>query len=74
MTEENEGRAGEGKHGVQSLEIGMGNVALKVFTMISTFGTALDVTADELRVETFFPADEFSAQFFRTLAQNTAVA
>lgn len=56
------------------LEIGMGNVALKVFTMISTFGTALDVTADELRVETFFPADEFSAQFFRTLAQNTTVA
>lgn len=49
------------------LEIGMGNVALKVFTMISTFGTALDVTADELRVETFFPADDFSAQFFRAL-------
>jgi hypothetical protein len=52
------------------LEIGMGDLALKVFTMISTFGTALDVTADELRVETFFPADDFSAQFFRGLAQS----
>ena len=36
--------------------------------MISTFGTALDITADELRVETFFPADDFSTQFFQSLA------
>ena len=29
--------------------------------MISTIGTAMDVTPQELRVETFFPADEESA-------------
>jgi transcriptional regulator with XRE-family HTH domain len=42
----------------------LGEHTLKVFSMVSTFGTALDVTADELRVETFFPADEFSRDFF----------
>lgn len=51
------------------LEINLGAQALKVFTMISTFGTALDITAEELRVETFFPADAFSTGFFRMLAQ-----
>ena len=53
------------------LEINLGAQALKVFTMISTFGTALDITAEELRVETFFPADAFSTGFFRMLAQQT---
>ncbi|HVK98262.1 MAG TPA: helix-turn-helix transcriptional regulator [Dongiaceae bacterium] len=51
------------------LEVGMGDLTLKLFSMISTFGTALDVTAEELRVEAFFPADDFSAQFFKSLAQ-----
>lgn len=55
------------------LEIGMGGVTLKVFTMISAFGTALDVTADELRVETFFPADAFTRQFFVALAPSGPV-
>lgn len=42
----------------------LGEHTLKVFSMVSTFGTALDVTAEELRVETFFPADDFSRNFF----------
>ncbi len=50
------------------LELGVGDIALKVFTMISTFGTAQDITTDELRLEYFYPADEFTAQFFRRLA------
>jgi hypothetical protein len=33
--------------------------------MLSTFGTAQDVTADELRVEAFFPANEATSDFFR---------
>ena len=45
-----------------------GQGVLKVFSMISSFGTALDVTADELRIETFFPADDFSKAFFEMLA------
>jgi len=50
------------------MEYDMGEHTLKVFSMVSTFGTALDVTADELRVETFFPADDFSRDFFVMLA------
>lgn len=50
------------------LDINLGGMSLKIFSMITGFGTALDITADELRVETFFPADEFSAQFFHSLA------
>lgn len=50
------------------LELGVGDVSLKVFTMISTFGTPQDITTDELRLEYFYPADEFTTQFFRRLA------
>lgn len=50
------------------LELGLGSQVLKVFSMISTFGTALDITAEELRVETFFPSDDFSRNFFSALA------
>lgn len=53
------------------LELNLNGATLRIFSMISTFGTALDITADELRVETFFPADDFSAQFFQMLAVTT---
>jgi len=53
------------------LELSFNGTTLRIFSMISTFGTALDITADELRVETFFPADDFSAQFFQMLAAST---
>lgn len=46
----------------------LGEHTLKVFSMVSTFGTALDITAEELRIETFFPADDFSKSFFHMLA------
>lgn len=35
------------------------------FTVIATFGTAQDVTADELRIESFFPADEATERLFK---------
>jgi len=41
---------------------------LKLFSMISTFGTPQDITTDELRVESFFPADADSAALLRRLA------
>ena len=31
---------------------------LSLFSTLATFGTALDVTLEELAIETFFPADE----------------
>lgn len=41
---------------------------MRLFSIISTFDTAQDVTADELRIETFFPADEDSAALLRSMA------
>jgi len=39
-------------------------VALNLFTTITTLGTPHDVTVHELRLESFFPADEASRQWF----------
>jgi hypothetical protein len=35
------------------------------FSMIATFGTPLDVTVAELAIESFFPADDATAEFLR---------
>ena len=51
------------------MEMTTAGVTLKVFSMISSFGTALDITAEELKVETFFPADDFTKLFFQRLAE-----
>ncbi|RFP08218.1 MULTISPECIES: helix-turn-helix domain-containing protein [unclassified Duganella] len=40
-------------------------VELNLFTTIATLGTPHDVTVHELRIESFFPADEASAAWFR---------
>ena len=49
-------------------EFAVGDLCLKVFSMMTTFGTPLDVTTDELRVEAFFPADAASEALLRALA------
>jgi hypothetical protein len=41
---------------------------LSLFTTLTTFGTPLDVTVDELAVELFFPADDRTDQILRTSA------
>jgi transcriptional regulator with XRE-family HTH domain len=43
-------------------------VELKLFTTIATMGTPRDVTLHELRIESFFPADEATAAWFRARA------
>lgn len=53
---------------VLPFEYDIGGTRLKLFSMLSTFGTAQDVTADELRIETFFPADQASAALLRAIA------
>jgi transcriptional regulator with XRE-family HTH domain len=53
---------------VLPLEMEKDGVRVSLFTVIATFGTAQDVTADELRIESFFPADEATAQLFRQAA------
>ena len=42
-----------------------GDLALSFFTVISTFGTPQDVTLQELRIETFFAANEATEQYLR---------
>lgn len=53
---------------VLPLEIEKDGIKVSLFTIIATFGTAQDVTADELRIETLFPADAASEQLFRAMA------
>jgi transcriptional regulator with XRE-family HTH domain len=49
------------------LEVVKDGARLSLFTVISTFGTAQDATADELRIESFFPADAATDAMFRAL-------
>lgn len=53
---------------VLPLELAKGELKLKLFSMITTFGTPQDITTDELRVESFFPADAATAELLRKLA------
>lgn len=41
---------------------------LSLFTTLTTFGTPLDVTIDELAIELFFPADDASDHMLHSLA------
>lgn len=42
------------------------SISLSFFTVVSTFGTPQDVTLQELRIETFFPADEATETFVQS--------
>lgn len=44
---------------------------LALFTTVATFGTPVDVTVDELALETFFPADGETARRLHALADDT---
>lgn len=47
---------------------------LAMLTTITTFGTPVDVTVDELALETFFPADDATARRLAALAEDTSTA
>ncbi|MVW77304.1 helix-turn-helix domain-containing protein [Bordetella sp. 02P26C-1] len=47
------------------MQIRKDGVALNLFTSIATMGTPHDVTVHELRIESFFPADDGTARWFR---------
>ncbi len=42
-------------------------IKLEFFSMVSTFGTPLDVTLQEIRIETFFPANDKTESFVRAM-------
>ena len=44
-----------------------GDRELSLLTTIATFGTPLDVTVSELMIESFFPADDETAEYLREL-------
>lgn len=46
------------------IELEIGDLCLSMCSVISTFGTAQDITANELRVETFYPANAETARCF----------
>jgi len=54
---------------VLPLVIEKDGASISLFTVIATFGTAQDVTSDELRIESFFPADDATEQVFRAAAR-----
>jgi hypothetical protein len=46
-----------------------GDLDLRYFTTLTTLGTPHDITAQELRIEAFFPADEATEDASRRLAR-----
>ena len=48
-----------------------GDVSLKLFTTIATLGTPQDITAQELRIESFFPMDQDTAAMLRGWAPSS---
>ncbi|MCU0825053.1 MAG: helix-turn-helix transcriptional regulator [Leptospira sp.] len=49
---------------VFSLTLTKNKKSLRFFSMITTFGTPLDLTCQELRIESMYPADEVTKSFF----------
>jgi hypothetical protein len=49
-----------------------GDRALKLFTTLATLGTPQDITAQEIRIECFFPADAATAALFKEWAAANA--
>ncbi|MBP6010855.1 MAG: helix-turn-helix transcriptional regulator [Alphaproteobacteria bacterium] len=52
---------------VLPLEMTKDGLRISLFTVIATFGTAQDITADELRIETLYAADEATRQLFMAM-------
>ena len=69
-------RAGEDAALLPVLPLTMEKDGLRVslFTVIATFGTPQDVTADELRIETLFPADADTEALLRSAGDGGSAA
>ncbi|MEM7692317.1 MAG: XRE family transcriptional regulator, partial [Pseudomonadota bacterium] len=53
---------------VLPIELALDGLRLSLFSVMSTFGTPQDVTTDELRIESFYPADDETTAFFEAIA------
>src|SRR5262245_36566106 len=57
---------------VLALHFRQGAISLRLFTTIATLGTPHDVTVQELRIESFFPADAETSHVFHAWATSAA--
>lgn len=48
----------------------VGDRVVRTISVVASFGTPLDVTLDELRIELIFPMDESGRRFFEELSRN----
>ncbi len=55
-----------GQDPVLAMEFNKNRTSLRLFTTLATLGTPLDVTAQEIRIECFFPADDATADLFKS--------
>jgi transcriptional regulator with XRE-family HTH domain len=63
-------RLGETPQVVLTMHLRKRGLDLRLFTTLTTLGTPLDVTAQELRIESYFPADEATDRWVLSLASN----
>lgn len=61
--------ATESSQPMVNVTLKLGEIRLKLFSTLASFGTAIDITMQELIIEQYFPADEFTRQYFESLAQ-----
>ena len=54
---------------VLAMHFRKGKTSLRLFTTIATLGTPQDITLQELRIESFFPMDEETADLLRSWAK-----
>lgn len=60
---------------VIALEFDIMGVEISLFSSIATFGTAVDVNLQDIRIESYFPADEASEMFLQNMtSQPTSLA
>lgn len=52
-----------------AIEFRKAELDLRFFTTLTSLGTPHDITLQELRIESFFPADEATEKFTRRLAR-----
>jgi hypothetical protein len=55
---------------VVPLRLRMGGGELRFLSTVTTFGTAVDITVEELAIESFFPADARTAEALRRQASD----
>ena len=53
-----------------SIRLAREGVELSFFTTLTSLGTPLDVTAQEIRIESYFPADEATESFVKKLSSS----